>query len=450
MGSIEEDDDGLPADPRTRLIRAGMQVIDELPLGKVFAGASAASIAERAGATTGSFFHHFANVAEFTDAIVLDFREVPHDIEEGVGELVEVLDQVDLIEMTQAALVETWRTFNASDQFTTRFRRMMMLWAHQHKDLAAEVDGLRTVGDVLRENYTVREAEVISAWGVMLERAGRKLVPPFTIERVAVSLTAIFQGLVVRHSVDPDRVDDELFSDVMVALLASLTVPLTSRAKLSDFSLPRREETQLSPQARVGARRRKETRDRIVGAAAGMFHGGWESVAAADIADRAGVSTQTVFNLFTGVRAVAANTFATHYPSIRSTAVSSTGGTGGTESDPLKVLRGALARLSDAVLKDPGPARALLEERLDTVTRHGRELADNDIRLQVPLAEALLHPLAHLDLDGEDPLETATTLINFVLAQALGQPDRPERVVDLALRLLPRSALTAAGTPAED
>ena len=57
-------------DPRARLVRAGLEVIDELPLPKVLAGATTAAVAERAGVTTGSFFHHFRSAAEFADAMI--------------------------------------------------------------------------------------------------------------------------------------------------------------------------------------------------------------------------------------------------------------------------------------------------------------------------------------------------------------------------------------------
>ena len=57
-------------DPRARLVQAGLELVDELPLPKVFAGATTAKVAAAAGVTTGSFFHHFASHAEFVDALV--------------------------------------------------------------------------------------------------------------------------------------------------------------------------------------------------------------------------------------------------------------------------------------------------------------------------------------------------------------------------------------------
>lgn len=46
-----------------------------------------------------------------------------------------------------------------------------------------------------------------------------------------------------------------------------------------------------------------------------------------------------------------------------------------------------------------------------------------------------------MDLGDVEPLELATTLINFVLCTSVGQGDGPREIVELALRLVPISAL---------
>ena len=136
-------------------------------------------------------------------------------------------------------------------------------------------------------------------------------------------------------------------------------------------------------------------------------------------------------NLFGSVRGVAAGTFTRHVPAIQAVATA-TAADGPTDS-----LRAVLAALSSSVHSEPEAARALLAERLATSLRQGPDLSDSDIRLEVPLAEAVLTPLGRMDLGDEDPLETATMLINFVLFASIDRPGRPDEIVDLALRLLP-------------
>ena len=93
----------LPDDPRERLVAAGLRVLDELPLSKAFAGARTAAIAAEAGVTTGSFFHHFANAAEFADALVLSFIEPPADESEVVDELVGSLQHLGYLDVLRTA-----------------------------------------------------------------------------------------------------------------------------------------------------------------------------------------------------------------------------------------------------------------------------------------------------------------------------------------------------------
>ena len=113
----------------------------------------------------------------------------------------------------------------------------------------------------------------MAGWNLLLDGIGRTFLDPFDLDRIAVALTALFEGLLARQQVDPDAVDDALFSDVATALAASLTVPLGSRIRLADLADlteladsgtvdgirgAQRGDPNLSPQARSGARRRRE------------------------------------------------------------------------------------------------------------------------------------------------------------------------------------------------
>jgi AcrR family transcriptional regulator len=195
------------------------------------------------------------------------------------------------------------------------------------------------------------------------------------------------------------------------------------------------DEANLSPQARTGARRRRETRRRIIAAATGRFADGWEEVSASEVADWSGVATQTVFNLFGSVRGVAANTFRRHYRAYES-AMRST-----LDRDPPASLRAALVVLADAAATDPEPARALLTERLAAHSRHGDDLVEGDIRVELPLVIVLAEPLNRLGLPEDRSIDVASTLVNFVLSHAIPRPGRSDETVELALRLAPESAL---------
>ena len=423
--------------PRDRLVRAGQLELLDLPLHKALAGFTTARVAGRAGVTTGSFFHHFANAKEFADALALSYVELPDDVGEAIEEINEALHDIDLLDIMRGSLTDSWQIFHADPVMPLSFRVQMQLWAHHDQPLSEPCGDYRTVSDILRHSYRLRQQEATAVWAELLERTGRKIVPPFTLDELATTLNALFQGLIVRAAVDPEAVPDEMFAEVAVALGAALTVPRGSTLRLADLTRPLLDESRLSPQARSGARRRRETRARISAAAVDLFEGGWESVSATDVAEAAGVSTQTVINLFRSVRAVAASVFARHVPEIRRASF----GDDGASEDPLDRLEATLRCMAEAVSADPEPARALLGERADVNLHRGGELTEHDIRIEVPIAEPVLRCVEELDIDGHEPIDLSRTLIDFILCQTLGRPNREAETAATALRLLPDSAL---------
>ncbi len=413
---------------------AGLELIDELPLPKVFAGVTTARVAEAAGVTTGSFFHHFATQAEFVDAMVLSILPTPEDLVEQVDELVDSLDHIDLLEVLRLNLRDTWEIHVGDDAIRQGLRFQFHLWAH-HDQLLSTAHGESTsVRDVLSESYRIRHDQAVEGWKRLLEMTGRTFVEPFDVDRIAVALTAMFEGLLARHQIDPDVVDDGLFGDIAATLATALTVPRGSRLRLADLAVPLIDPTELSPQARSGARRRRETRLRITQAATGLFDAGWETVPASDIAEAAGVSNQTVLNLFSGVRAVAASTFVRHLPTLRTVAEETAG------LDPLVALHRVLGRLGEVADADPEPARALLAERVAAKLHRGGELAEMDIRLEVPVVQTLLPSVERMDLDGAEPIQVVALLCDTMLSLAVDRVGRHGDLAALCMRLLPPSA----------
>ena len=244
---------------RDRLIEAGLTAYDELSLAKVFAGVTTKSVASSAGVTTGSFFHHFANSAEFADAMVRTFLQTPNDLTENVEEMVESLEHLDLLEVMRSALLDTWQVHSTDDGIRTQIRLQMAVWAHHAQALDTPDEETSTVADVLRQNYRVRHVDAVRGWQHLLSLTGRTFIEPFTLDQVAVALTALFEGLLIRHQLDPDVVDDGLFGDVSAAVATALTVPRGSRMRLADLTDAFFDQSTMSPQARSGAKRRRAT-----------------------------------------------------------------------------------------------------------------------------------------------------------------------------------------------
>jgi len=420
-------------DTRRRLIDAARQLTDEQPLTRVI-GASTAEVARRAGVSTGAYFHHFPTAAHLADAVVRAAQVAPVDQHETVEEIVGALEHLDLAEVLRSDLDQTWQILVGDDDITQRLRLQMLLWAHHSQLLHEPDDEFTSVGDVLTASYETIDNASADGWRLLLERTERDIAPPFDPELLSVTLTALLEGLRVRHQLQPERVPDHLFGEAAVALSLAVTVPRGRSRRAPDPHEPLLEGRRSSPQARSGARRRLETRRRIIEAATGRFDTGWEQVSMSEVAEWSGVATQTVVNLFGSVRAVAAITFVRFVDEVRSVV---------REEPDLPALDGltrTLTLLSQSAATDPESSRALLEERTATRLHRGDQLGPTDIRIEVPLADSVMYWLVAMPLHGAEPTDVASTLIDFVLSQSLSRPGRDSEIVELAMRLLPRPA----------
>jgi AcrR family transcriptional regulator len=424
---------------RDQLVRAGLELADELSLARLYAGLTARAVAERAGVTTGAFFHHFPTFADFADALALSFRAEHQDLSDDVTDMVDALEHERFADILRSILTSQWLLAVEAPELTRQFRGEMMLWSHHHQPLHAGADGFRTVGDVLAHTYRTRQDDAAAAWEQLLERTGLAFVEGFTAKRMATALTAFWQGLQIRRALEPAAVDDDLFPEV-AALLTAAVVEGRGTLRPEDAGPGRGEAVarafeaaDLSPQARAGARRRRQTRRRIVDAATGRFTRGWEHVTFTEVAEWAGVSTQTVLNLFGSVRSVAAQTFRRHYGAYRDAMLARI------DRDPAEALRSCLEVLARAAAEEPEPARALLSERLAAHARAGDDLPEGDIRVELPLVIVVVEPLERLGMDGARAVDVGSTLVNFTLTHAIPRPGRSGETAELALRLLPAS-----------
>ncbi len=416
-------------DRRQELLDAAWEVVDALPLAKVFAGATAAAVSAQAGVTTGSFFHHFASSTEFAEAMVRAVAAPQGDADLTTDEFIDALDHMELVDAIRAASLHVWEEFTTDPRLAAATRRLLLLQAHRDTLLPQPDGDARTVGQLVDRTMAEGERAGIAMSAEVLRRSRRVPVEPFTVGRLVVALTGLFNGLAQRHALDPDAVDDELFADVVAVLVATLTQPSGSRRQVQDVAAL--TGLDLSPQARAGAMRRDATRRRIVARAAGLFADGWEEVTASEVADRAGVSTQTVLNAFGSVRLVAAATFGRHLPTLA-------GDRAAEDATPLDRLRQVLVGLAAAAATDAGAARALLDERLDD--RHRRPLERPRVDEFVPLAE-LVEPLVR-DVLGDDdgaaaPVdELSGAAVDLVLRQGVVLAGDPGAAAELGLRLL--------------
>ncbi len=442
---------------RDDLVRAGVELLDQLPLDRILAGVTTAAVAEQAGVTTGSFFHHFRNSSEYTAAVVRSFDRERRFERDAVSDLTDAIQHRRLSEAISAVLVTTWRILADDPQRQADRRGQMHLFAHHRVELpptdgdqpsadrtlpdraGAEEPGeptpsarVVTVGDVLRDIYRTQVDQITATWQQLLSLGEMRLAEPFDTRRLAVAVHALLLGLEIVHAVDPDAVDDNLFAEATATLAAALSrLDLDPSRVMAAAELGQTEAT--TPQARSGARRRQDTRRRIIAAATGMFATGWDHVSAKEVGAAAGVSTQTVINLFGNVRRVCAATFVRHLPAVEAALT-----TGGPEH-PRLGLEAAVGVIADAAATDPHPARALLAERVGIRVEHGFELDDDDIRVIVPVGIRVAQQITHvtgLDITSPHVPDLSSMLVDFALGHAVPRPDRHDETAGLAMGLL--------------
>ncbi|HEX2806935.1 MAG TPA: TetR family transcriptional regulator C-terminal domain-containing protein [Kineosporiaceae bacterium] len=91
--------------------------------------------------------------------------------------------------------------------------------------------------------YVAISQALVPLYSALLDRSRRRMKPPYDVENLAVVLAALVEGLVVRWSVDPDAVPDDLgpppgvepvegepwgtFASITYLIFMAMTEPIT-------------------------------------------------------------------------------------------------------------------------------------------------------------------------------------------------------------------------------
>lgn len=217
---------------RASLLEAGAALLRERPVGALFHQVTASEVARRAGRTIGAFYHHWPDQDSFRRdllAHVLGPEQLPADetvrrVAEQVGDVVEPGEIVR--RNARANLVWGVRR--------PEYVLSVALWAQAGSD--------PLVRELLLGLYKGATNVYAPMYANLFEVNGWKPRPPFTVESIAVLVTSLLDGLVMRAVVEPEAVpfalpdesgravpeDDaawDLFSAALLALLPTVTMP---------------------------------------------------------------------------------------------------------------------------------------------------------------------------------------------------------------------------------
>jgi AcrR family transcriptional regulator len=418
------------SDRRAALVDAGVQLALQQRFEDLLTSVDTRSITSAAGVTTGSFFHHFKNRAEFIDAVVERFGEL---WERSARRTLDVLASSFTGEdepSVRGAATSEWSGVTEDEVLSGLHH---LLWVARDQAVS-ESDG-RMVGDVLRERNDWLDHTLVASYERVLRAIRREMLPPFTVQELSVGVSALANGLEMRRAVDGQAVREGLYGDLVASLVTTITRPARERAEKGRVGGDR-QPVGLTSGAREPAR---DTRDQIAEAAAPLFvERRVGEVKIAEIAEVAGVSASTVYHQFGRVSAVAAAGWVRHLPELEAIA-----------TEPLTAQEGPVQRIEQILTRYIEIARAsrgaLEGQVLETVA--GASEAPESGAASAPIAALLAAHIRELRTRGVlrrriDSDSLARSIVQLVAMRLLSRPEESgERIIDDTLGLLLEGAL---------
>ena len=186
------------------MLDAAVRMLLESPGTDVLSALKPVEIARRCDPprTTGAFYNIWPTQAEFRRALLahllsLDHFRADHVTRAMLEEAVAAPD-VDPDDTVRRAANTHFDSLKGHRAIRVR----NALWTQADDD--------PEIRERLCSLYGEMAAAVVPRYLGLLRRSGRRLAPPFTIDPVAVALTALAEGLSLRWAVDPQAVPDDV------------------------------------------------------------------------------------------------------------------------------------------------------------------------------------------------------------------------------------------------
>ncbi|MEN9506111.1 MAG: hypothetical protein RI958_2037 [Actinomycetota bacterium] len=345
--------------------------------------------------------------AVLVDALDRSLRESAGDLDQMVGGVAAFLDGDD-VEPVPVEMIRSLAAENFTDMVNSPHFYLQLLAAA----LSPSADELQAS---LQRFYATVAAEYDELFRTVLDHWGYRPRPPFGYHDLTVLLSAIGEGLGLRHA-GVRSIDGDYYADVLGMVLPGVLVPIAASTEVSRVDLGR-------PAAAAAAAGGPPTRSAITSAALRLFGGSRVTVPTLDeVARAAGCSAEAVVSAFGGLAGVVSAAW--------------------DEWSPEFVERVSVDR---SALRRPDPLTVLYRLAIRVAVR-GLE--------HQQLVRALV--IAEISTPSPAPVDTVTGLFETLLGEAVGSGefnppgrDTPGRRVARFAAMLRRTLLVEVPTTAD-
>jgi len=214
--------EGASPPPRASLLNAGADLVNERRTGEVLPGLR--EVCQRAGRSTAVFYGHFENLAAYHAALVDQLLSTDVAFEVMAATMDLLAEVTGKIRTGPAEDIPRLIASVAAANIDAQLAIGMPAFRYRLLLQAAADDGARQQAVVaLRRLYDhVTQVQVLGYQG-LLDAWGREPRPPYDLRTVAITITAVADGLLVRRGFEPELDVTTLFEDAVRSLIPTLT-----------------------------------------------------------------------------------------------------------------------------------------------------------------------------------------------------------------------------------
>jgi AcrR family transcriptional regulator len=205
----------VPEGTREALLEAGTHLLARASRDQFARVLTAGAVSTEAGRARQTFYRYWETQADYVEDLVHYITDPSHS--RSSDALVALESEADGLDTQDPAAEIRRMSEHTFERFTgdpAQAARTLLWTVHPNDELVAD-----RVRDLYRSNDTTA-ARGFEAIGGKL---GIEPRPPFTHETVALLFNALRSALLLHLGIDPDRVPESFFGDVMVAVTNGVT-----------------------------------------------------------------------------------------------------------------------------------------------------------------------------------------------------------------------------------